>query len=126
MAETALQLFDPIGSRRDDLPCFAVVLWLTSAGDSSVMLFGPDDTPPNSNGAMQKAEGKNRDHRFDRALHGAPIFQIRVVRRSTLIEVAAALKGVEPCGTLGNSEQLQCLKSLINGAPVRIKLRTLM
>lgn len=43
LAETALQLFDPIGSRRDDLPCFAIVRWLSFTGHSNVLLFGPDD-----------------------------------------------------------------------------------
>jgi hypothetical protein len=42
LAEAALQLFDPIGSACGDLPCFAVVRWLSFEGHSNVLLFGPD------------------------------------------------------------------------------------
>jgi hypothetical protein len=96
LAEAALQLFDPIGSRRDILPCFAVVRWLSFKGHSNVLLFGLDDS----------RRGRRRDDSDDQEAGTGIVdlieryaehrfFQIRVVRRSTLVEVAAALKGLE-------------------------------
>jgi len=96
LAETALQLFDPIGSRRDGLPCFAAVRWLSFKGHSNVLLFGPDDDRRGrrrgdsddqeaGTGIVDLIE-RYAEHRF---------FQVRVVRRSALIDVAAALKDLE-------------------------------
>ena len=93
LAEAALQLFDPIGSACGDLPCFAVVRWLSFEGHSNVLLFGPDggrrredsDDQEARTGIVDQIE-RYADHRF---------FQVRVVRRAALIDVAAALKGLK-------------------------------
>ena len=96
LAETALQLFDPIGSRRDDLPCFAVVRWLSFTGHSNVSLFGPDD-----NGRVRRLgdddeqEAKTGISDLIERYAAHRFFQVRVVRRTALIDVAAALKGLK-------------------------------
>jgi hypothetical protein len=38
-----MQLCDPIGSRRDDLPCFAIVHRLSCKGCRNVLSFGAAD-----------------------------------------------------------------------------------
>jgi hypothetical protein len=88
-------LFDPIGFRRDDLPCFAVVRWLTFKGHSNVLLFGPDedraarrdDDEQETRAGITDLIERYADHRF---------FQVRAVRRTALIDVAAVLKGLKP------------------------------
>jgi hypothetical protein len=97
LAETALQLFEPIGSGRDNLPCFAVVRWLSFKGHSNVLLFGASESrrgPQREDSDDQEARTgivdlieRYANHRF---------FQVRVVRRTALIDVAAALKGLKP------------------------------
>jgi hypothetical protein len=100
LAEAALQLFDPIGSACGDLPCFAVVRWLSFKGHSNVLLFGPDDS----------RRGRRREDSDDQEIGTGIVdlieryaehrfFQVRVVRRAALIDVAAALKGLgQPYG----------------------------
>lgn len=74
LAETVLRLFDPIGSRRDNLPCFAVVRWLSYNGRSNVLLFGPEDRPGRRDDDEQETRGgitdvieHYTDHRFLRS-----------------------------------------------------------
>jgi hypothetical protein len=96
LAETALQLFDPIGSRRDDLPCFAVVRWLSLTGHSNVLLFGPDDNRRvRRRGDDDEQEAKTGISDLIERYAAHRFFQVRVVRRMALIDVAAALKGLK-------------------------------
>jgi hypothetical protein len=92
LAEDALQLFEPMGAGTDGLPRYAVLRWLSLDGHSNVRLFGPD-------GQRERTEDihpDGRDATGIRALvqrySGHRFFQVRVVERAALIDVAAALK----------------------------------
>ena len=86
LAETALQMLDPIptnSKRIDKLPRFAILRWLNDRGHSTVLVFGPEGTS------------------FDRGTEildlldqysGHCLFQVRIVRRQALIHIAKALR----------------------------------
>ena len=71
--------------------------WLSFKGHSNVLLFGASESrrgPQREDSDDQEARTgivdlieRYADHRF---------FQVRVVRRAALIDVAAALKGLKP------------------------------
>jgi hypothetical protein len=98
LAQTALQLYEPIGTETDGLPRFAVVRWLEQKGHSKLRVFGPaarsvaprrrSENAPEGEDDGGAAEfhdvlGQYTEHR---------LFQIRAVRRTALIEIGAALK----------------------------------
>jgi hypothetical protein len=95
LAEDALQLYEPIGAKTDELPRYAVLRWLTAAGHSNVLRFGPGDHrdalkgEPNEQvtDTIRDILQRYSDHR---------LFQVRVLERTALIDVSAALKGVSP------------------------------
>ncbi|MCK1525443.1 hypothetical protein [Bradyrhizobium sp. 17] len=100
LAQTALQLYEPIGEKVEELPRFAVVRWLEEKGHSKLKIFGPamrlvargrhsanapedeDDLP--GAGEFHHVLGQYSDH---------TLFQVRAVARTALIEIGAALKG---------------------------------
>lgn len=105
LADTAVQLFDPIGSKDDDLPSFALVRWLSPIGDSKVLLFGREVDRPWQKGTSEGSSMETgtsisdileryEKHRF---------FQVRVVRRTALIDIAEGLKGLTPSGNISSN-----------------------
>jgi len=67
----------------DKLPRFAILRWLDHRGHSNVLMFGPEGTP------------------FDRGTEipdlldqysGHCLFQVRIVKRRVLIDIAKALR----------------------------------
>jgi hypothetical protein len=94
LADVALQLFEPIGNDAAKEPRFAIVRWITHQGDSPVRLFV-------SPGHPRIRFARPNDPEKDRAIHdlvevysGPQLFQARIVGRSALIEIGAALKGL--------------------------------
>jgi hypothetical protein len=105
LAQTALQLYEPIGETTEDLPRFAVVRWLEQKGHSKVRIFGPatprvalgdrgnaDEGEERGAAELHDVLGQYSDHR---------LFQVRAVKRTALIEIGAALKDVP--ATYGNA-----------------------
>lgn len=108
LAQTALQLYEPIGEKVEELPRFAVVRWLEEKGHSKLRIFGPatrlvargrhsgnaaaDEDDLGVAGEFYDVLGQYSDHRF---------FQVRAVGRAALIQIGAALKGVP--ATYGNA-----------------------
>lgn len=95
LADDALQLFEPIGAKTDELPRYAVLRWLTPDGHSNLLRFGPEEQRealqaiPNEQvtDTIRDILQRYSDHR---------LFQVRILERAALIDVAAALKGVPP------------------------------
>jgi hypothetical protein len=87
LAETALQLLDPIptGNKETvELPRYAILRWIGREGYAHVLVFGP--------------EGQHLDRGTEIAdlldlYSGHRLFQVRIVRRKALIDIATALKG---------------------------------
>ena len=93
-----MQLFEPIGFGRDNLPCLVVVRWLSFKGHSNVLLFGADE---NRRG-LQREDSDDQeartgiidliqryaDHRFFPGQSCSA--------NCTLIDIAASLKGLKP------------------------------
>jgi hypothetical protein len=85
-ADTALQLLDPIPTSNKEtaeLPRYAILRWLEREGDPHVLVFGP--------------EGQCLDRGTEIAdlldlYSGHSLFQVRIVRRKALIDIATALK----------------------------------
>jgi hypothetical protein len=88
-AETALQLLDPlpVGNRTEELPRYAIARWIDERGFGKTLVFGPTDDAPLKRGT----EIHDLLHRYS----AHRLFQVRLVQRATLIEVAAALKGIQ-------------------------------
>jgi len=106
LAQTALQLYEPIGETTEGLPRFAVVRWLEEKGHSKVRIFGPA-APRVALGNGENAD-EGDDDRGAAELHDVlgqysehRLFQVRAVRRTALTEIGAALKGVP--ATYGNA-----------------------
>lgn len=89
LADTALQLLDPIGAGADQLAGHAIVRWLDYRGHPNVLVFGPDTDRPTRD---RLKRGTEIHDLFDR-YSGHRLFQVRVVKRDALIDVAAALNG---------------------------------
>lgn len=91
LAETALQLLDPMpkSDRTDEFPRYAILRWLDHRGHSQVLVFGPEGERLERGTEIPDLLDRYSDHCF---------FQVRIVRRRALIDIAAALKGV-PLGT---------------------------
>ena len=96
LAEDALQLFQPIGAKTDDLPRFAVLRWLTPDGHSNVLLFGPEDQRRDAHQGRSNEQETGTIREILQRYSGHRLFQVRVLERAALIDVAAALKGVPP------------------------------
>jgi hypothetical protein len=96
LAVSALQLFEPVGKEVAKLPRFALVRWITHGGDSQARLFGPPDHV-----SVRRGRREDRDEEitgitdFVGRYSGPGLFQARVVGRNALIEIGAALKGVQ-------------------------------
>lgn len=107
LAETALQLYEPIGESAEELPSFAVVRWLEEKGHSKMRIFGPAARPLASGRHAENApEGENdagaaEFHDVLGQYTSHRLFQIRAVKRTALIEIGAALRGVP--ATYGNA-----------------------
>ncbi|UFW42300.1 hypothetical protein [Bradyrhizobium sp. WSM471] len=109
LARTALQLYEPLGEGTEKLPRYAVVRWLEGRGHSKRKIFGPVDMAFHK-GRSKSAEAIRSEDSDDTDTGAAELhdvlaqyathqlFQIRVIRREALIEIAAAIKGVESYG----------------------------
>ncbi|MDX3965541.1 MAG: hypothetical protein QHD01_02940 [Bradyrhizobium sp.] len=89
LAETALQLLDPMPRKEenDALPRYAILRWLNHHGGGEVLVFGPE--------GQRLERGTEIPDLLD-LYSSHPFFQVRIVRRRALIDIAAALKGVQP------------------------------
>jgi hypothetical protein len=87
LAETALQLLDPMpkNDETDKLSRFAIVRWIDKEGTSEVVAFGSPGEKLGRGTDIRDLLDLYSAHRF---------FQVRIVRRQTLIDIGAALKGV--------------------------------
>lgn len=86
LAETALQMLDPIPTndkKIDKLPRFAILRWLSDNGHSTVLVFGPEGTSLDRGTEIPDLLEQYSDH---------CLFQVRIVRRQALIQIAKALK----------------------------------
>jgi len=89
LAETALQLIDPIpiSDKTAHLARYAIVRSIDHRGHPHVLVFGPDG---------ERLERRGADaHDLLGRYSGHQLFQMRMVKREALIEIAAALKGIE-------------------------------
>lgn len=88
LAKTALQLLDPMPRTdgADERSRYAVLRWLNKRGNGEVLIFGPSDAAKLGRGTeiFDLLELNSSQH----------FFQVRIVRRQALIEIAAALKGI--------------------------------
>jgi hypothetical protein len=75
--------------RAGELPRYAILRWLDHRGHSEVLVFGPEGERLERGTEIPDLLDLYSDHCF---------FQVRIVRRRALIDIAAALKGV-PLGT---------------------------
>ena len=107
LAQTALQLYEPIGENVEELPRFAVVRWLEEKGHSKLRIFGPAPRLP-ARGRQSENASEDDDLRGAGEFHDVlsqycehRLFQVRAVARTALIDIGAALKGVQ--ATYGNA-----------------------
>jgi hypothetical protein len=98
LARSALELLSPCGPNADKLPSYAVVRWLSGQGHSSVLLFGPENDRDSENRqSASQTHGRGTEIRDPLDLYSDPrFFQIRIIGRNVLIDIASALKGIEP------------------------------
>lgn len=98
LAQTALQLYEPIGEKVDKAPRYAVVRWLEREGHSKRRIFGSAGHWRNpTRKGVEEDESDTGAAEFHDILGQYPIhqlFQVRAVGRQALITIAAALKGV--------------------------------
>lgn len=86
LAETALQLLDPIPTNNKKihkLPRFAILRWLSDNGRSTVLVFGPEGTSLDRGTEISDLLEQYSGH---------CLFQVRIVRRQALIHIAEALR----------------------------------
>ena len=85
----ALQLLDPLPNNEgsDKLSRFAIVRWLDEKGDADVAVFGPEEKKLERGTDVPDLLDLYSAHRF---------FQVRIVRRQVLLDIAVALKGLRP------------------------------
>jgi hypothetical protein len=107
LAQTALQLYEPIGENVEELPRFAVVRWLEEKGHSKLRIFGPA-ARLRARGRQSESASEDDDLRGAGEFHDVlsqycehRLFQVRAVARTALIDIGAALKGVQ--ATYGNA-----------------------
>jgi hypothetical protein len=84
-AEAALQLLDPIGTGAEKLPRYAIVRWVDHTGRSEVVVFGPAGERVLRGTEIYDLTERYPRHRF---------FQVKVIARAALIDIAVALRGV--------------------------------
>jgi hypothetical protein len=91
LADMALQLLDPLPlpkhDKTDDLPRFAIVRWLDNNGEADVAVFGSDGVVLERGTDVPDLLDLYSEH---------PFFQVRIVRRQALVDIAKALKGASP------------------------------
>lgn len=85
LAETALQLLDPMprNDETEKLSRFAILRWLDKNGHADVVAFGPEGESLDRGTEIPDLLDLYSSHCF---------FQVRIVRRQTLIEIGTALK----------------------------------
>lgn len=86
LAETALQMLDAIptnNKKTDKLPRFAILRWLDHRGHSNVLVFGPEEETFDRGTEIPDLLDRYSDH---------CLFQVRIVRRRALIDIAKALR----------------------------------
>jgi hypothetical protein len=85
LPEMALQLLEPIGAGGNELPCYAILRLVDGKGSSQVIVCGPDRAQVRGT-EIPDLVGSYSHHSF---------FQVRVLKRRALVQIAAALKGIE-------------------------------
>ncbi|MDI1344214.1 MAG: hypothetical protein PSV22_08970 [Pseudolabrys sp.] len=89
LAETALQLIEPMGSSTSNLPRVAIVRWLDPRGNSYVLTFGPE---AERSGDYESIPKINDIYDVISSYKGANFFQIRAVKRDALVKIALAIQ----------------------------------
>jgi len=89
LAETALQLIEPMGSSTNNFPRVAIVRWLDPRGNSYVLTFGPEAERSRDYKSIPKI---NDIYDVISSYKGASFFQIRAVKRDALVKIALAIQ----------------------------------
>jgi hypothetical protein len=89
LAETALQLIEPMGSSTSNFPRVAIVRWLDPRGNSYVLTFGPEAERSRDYESIPKI---NDIYDVISSYKGANFFQIRAVKRDALVKIALAIQ----------------------------------
>ncbi|MBR1133298.1 hypothetical protein [Bradyrhizobium iriomotense] len=94
LTEVALQLLEPVGADANKLPCYAIFRSVDEDGSSQVIVCGPDGEESARGTEIPDLVSRYSDHR---------VFQVRILKRRALVQIAAALKGIEGIeGVYGN------------------------
>lgn len=86
LTEVALQLLEPLGADANKLPCYAIFRSVDEDGSSQVIVCGPDGEESARGTEIPDLVSRFSDHR---------LFQVRILKRRALVQIAAALKGIE-------------------------------
>ncbi|KQY97190.1 hypothetical protein ASD45_21020 [Pseudolabrys sp. Root1462] len=89
LAETALQLIEPMGSSQRGLPRFAIVRWLSRQRDSRVLTFAPEAERRSDDAPLPKMTDI---YDVISNYYGANFFQMRAVKRDALMKIALAIQ----------------------------------
>lgn len=86
LTEVALQLLEPLGADANKLPCYAIFRSVDEDGSSQVIVCGSDGEESAPGTEIPDLVGRYSEHR---------LFQVRILKRRALVQIAAALKGIE-------------------------------
>jgi hypothetical protein len=91
LSKVALELMWAAGLGSEDLPPYGVVRWLSSNGDTHTLVFG---SPPETPGPGHHHSERQVHDRYDLldAYPDSRMFQMRIVTRDALIDIAEAVK----------------------------------
>lgn len=89
LAETALQLIEPMGSSTSNFPRIAIVRWLDPRGNSRALTFGPEAERIRDNESSPKI---NDIYDVISNYKGANFVQVRAVKRDALMKIARAIQ----------------------------------
>ncbi len=89
LAETALQLIEPMGSSQRGLPRFAIIRWLSRGNNSRVLTFGPEAERRSDDVPLRKMTDI---YDVISNYYGASFFQMRAVKREALMKIARAVQ----------------------------------
>ena len=89
LAETALQLIEPMGSSASNFPRIAIVRWLDPRGNSYMLSFGPEAERGND---CKSTPQINDIYDVISNYYGANFVQMRAVKRDALMKIARAIQ----------------------------------
>jgi hypothetical protein len=89
LAETALQLIEPMGSSASNFPRIAIVRWLDPRGNSYMLSFGPEAERGNDSKSTPQI---NDIYDVISNYYGANLVQMRAVKRDALMKIARAIQ----------------------------------